>query len=173
MGGGNMVYLKEPRRYNQPDPEEFVRIRGDQLKEKDGRYELRVTNELEESMFVDRLQLIAVAHPQGTDVYPNEGMSDPPKPFKLFLTQNARPPLSAIDDHGHDVLDRITRMHRRWPADFTLDQIRGYGAEHSLTMKLAEPDSSRRSLKEEREPVTEERSLSAHRGGKAAKTANT
>src|SRR5258707_318530 len=100
-------------------------------------------------MFVDRFQLIAVTHPLGTEVYPNEGMSDPPKPFKLFLTQNARPPLSAIDDHGHDVLDCITRMDRRWPDDFKLDRIRGYGAEHSLTMKLAEPDSSRRSLEEE------------------------
>jgi hypothetical protein len=145
MGGGEMGYLEEPGRYNQPDPDEYVRIRGDQLKEKDGRYELRVTNELEESMFVDRLQLVAVAHPPGTEVYPNEGMSDPPKPFKLFVTKNARPPLSAIDDHGHDVLDRITRMDRRWPDDFKLDRIRGYAAEHTLTMKLAAPAASRRS----------------------------
>ena len=38
----------------QPDPDEYVRIRGDQLKPRDGRYELRVTNELEETLFVDR-----------------------------------------------------------------------------------------------------------------------
>ncbi len=137
MGGGEMGYLEEPGHYNKPDPEEYVRIRGDQLKEKDGRYELRVTNELEEAMFVDRLQLIAVAHPNGTEVYPNEGMSDPPKPFKLFATHNARPPLSAIDNHGHDLLDLISMMDRRWPDDFKLDRIRGYADEHSLTMKLA------------------------------------
>src|SRR5437016_10502874 len=136
MGGGEMGYLEEPGRYNQPDPVEYVRIRGDQLKEKDGRYEMRVTNELEESMFVDRLQLIAVVHPIGTEVYPNEGMSDPPKPFKLFVTRQARPPLTAIDDHGHDVLDLISKMDRRWPDDFKLDRIRGYADEHSLTMKL-------------------------------------
>jgi Tfp pilus assembly protein PilF len=149
MGGGEMGYLEEPRRYNQPDPEEYVRIRGDQLKEKDGRYELRVTNELEESMFVDRLQLIAVAHPNGTDVYPNEGMSDPPKPFKLFVTPHARPPLSAIDDHGHDVLGLISKMDRRWPDDFKLGRIRGYADEHTLTMKLpaaGSADGARRSL---------------------------
>jgi tetratricopeptide (TPR) repeat protein len=154
MGGGEMGYLEEPAvsesrqvgiatgsgsspRYNTPDPDEYVRIRGDQLKERDGRYELRVTNELEESMFVDRLQLIAVAHPAGTEVYPNEGMSDPPKPFQLFVTHNARPPLSAVDDHGNDVLDLISKMDRRWPGDFKLDQIRGYADEHTLTMKLA------------------------------------
>src|SRR5437660_6010935 len=99
---------------------------------------MRVTNELEESMFVDRLQLIAVVHPIGTEVYPNEGMSDPPKPFKLFVTRQARPPLTAIDDHGHDVLDLISKMDRRWPDDFKLDRIRGYADEHTLTIKLAE-----------------------------------
>jgi tetratricopeptide (TPR) repeat protein len=146
MGGGEMGYLEEPGHYNKPNPEEYVRIRGDQLKEKDGRYELRVTNELEEAMFVDRLQLIAVAHPVGTEVYPNEGMSDPPKPFKLFVTHNARPPLSAIDDQGHDVLDLISRMDRRWPDDFKLDRIRGYADEHTLTMKL-EPEPRVQDLK--------------------------
>src|SRR5947207_8406137 len=146
MGGGEMGYLEEPGHYNKPDPEEYVRIRADQLKEKDGRYELRVTNELEESMFVDRLQLISVAHPEGTEVYPNEGMSDPPKPFKLFVTHNARPPLSAIDDHGNDVLDLISKMDRRWPRDFKLDRIRGYADQHTLTMKLAEPATATRGL---------------------------
>jgi tetratricopeptide (TPR) repeat protein len=172
MGGGEMGYLEEPGRYNKPDPIEYVRIRGDQLKEKNGRYELRVTNELEESMFVDRLQLLAVAHPVGTEVYPSAGMSDPPKPFKLYVTRNARPPLRAIDEHGHDVLDRISALDRRYPDDFKLDRIRGYGAEHSLTLTLADAGTPRRSLGEERKMMTEREGLSAHRGGKAASAGN-
>ena len=68
MGGGEMGHLEEPGRFNAPDSDEYVRIRGDQLKERNGRYELRVTNELEEALFVDRLQLVAVAHPQGVEV---------------------------------------------------------------------------------------------------------
>jgi tetratricopeptide (TPR) repeat protein len=143
MGGGEMGYLEQPGRYNRPDPEEYVRIRSDQLKERDGRYELRVTNELEEAMFVDRLQLIVLTHPAGTDVYPNEGMSDPPKPFRLFVTRDARPPLSASDDHGHDVLDLISRMDRRWPDDFKVDRIRGYAEEHTLTLKLSNAATAR------------------------------
>ena len=194
MGGGEMGYLEEPGRYNEPlsepgavatglsqparynkpDPDEYVRIRGDQLKERDGRYELRVTNELEEAMFVDRLQLLAVAHPAGTEVYPNEGMSDPPKPFKVFVTQNARPPLSAIDDHGKDVLDLISRMDRRWPDDFKVDRIRGYAEEHTLTLRLpagsagVSPATASRSLAEKRKwTATGRQSLSAPRGGRA------
>jgi tetratricopeptide (TPR) repeat protein len=141
MGGGEMGYLEEPGRHNTPDPVEYVRIRGDQLKERNGRYELRVTNELEEALFADRFQLIAVDHPQGVGVYPNEGMTDPPRPFKLYATRNAHPPLSAVDDHGNDVLSRIKSMDRHYPDDFRRDHIRGYAAEHTLTMKLADTET--------------------------------
>jgi cytochrome c-type biogenesis protein CcmH/NrfG len=138
MGGGEMGYLEEPGRHNTPDPDEYVRIRGDQLKERNGRYELRVTNELEEALFADQFQLIAVDHPRGLEVYPNEGMSDPPRPFKLYATEDAHPPLTAVDDHENDVLSRISSMDRVYPDDFRRDRIRGYADEHTLTMKLAE-----------------------------------
>ena len=141
MGGGEMGYLEEPGRYNTPDPVEYVRIRGDQLKERNGRYELRVTNELEEAVFADRFQLIAVDHPQGVGVYPNEGMTDPPRPFKLYVTRGARPPLTAVDDHGNDVLSRIRSMDRQYPDDFTRDPIRGYASEHTLTMNLVNTET--------------------------------
>jgi tetratricopeptide (TPR) repeat protein len=136
MGGGEMGYLEEPGRYNKPDPIEYVRIRGDQLKERGGRFELRVTNELEEALFADRFQLIAVAHPRGVEVYPNEGMTDPPRPFILYQTRGARPPIAATDEHGHDVLARIARMDRQYPDDFRRDPLRGYAEEHTLTLKL-------------------------------------
>jgi cytochrome c-type biogenesis protein CcmH/NrfG len=142
MGGGEMGYLEEPGHHNTPDPDEYIRIRSDQLKERNGRYELRVTNELEEAIFADRFQLIAVDHPQGQEVYPNEGMTHPPRPFKLHSTRNAKPPLTAVDNHGHDMLARVAQMDRKYPDDFQRDRIRGYAEEHSLTMKLGETGSS-------------------------------
>jgi tetratricopeptide (TPR) repeat protein len=136
MGGGEMGHLDAPGIFNTPDPDEYVRIRGDQLRERNGRYELRVTNELEEALFVDRFQLIAVAHPEGTEVYPNEGLTVPPQPFKLYKTRNATPPLAAVDEHGHDILSRIARLDREYPDDFQLQKIRGYANDHELTLKL-------------------------------------
>ena len=137
MGGGEMGHMEKPGVYNSPDPDEYVRIRDDQLKERNGRYELRVTNELEEALFVDHLQLISVAHPQEVEVYPNEGLIDPPRPpFKLYTTRGASAPLAAIDDHGHDVLARISKLDREYPDDFRLHPIRGYADEHTLTLKL-------------------------------------
>ena len=136
MGGGEMGHLDAPGIYNRPDPDEYVRIRGDQLRERNGRYELRVTNELEEAVFIDKLQLISVDHPAGTEVFPNEGLTVPPQPFKIFMTTNARTPLAAFDEHGHDMLSRISRLDREYPDDFKLHQIRGYADDHELTLKL-------------------------------------
>jgi Tfp pilus assembly protein PilF len=136
MGGGEMGHLDAPGTFNMPDPTEYVRIRGDQLRERNGRYELRVTNELEEALFLDKVQLISVAHPEGVEVYPNEGLTEPPQPFKIYSTRDARPPLAAVDEHGHDVLSRIARLDRQYPDDFKLHAIRGFADEHELTLKL-------------------------------------
>jgi tetratricopeptide (TPR) repeat protein len=143
MGGGEMGYWEAPGRRNTPDPDEYVRIRGDQLRERNGRFEIRVTNELEEVLYVDRLQLIAVAHPAETEVYPNEGMTEPPRPFKLWLTRAARPPLSAVDDRGTDVRDRLANVDRQYVDSFTRRPIRGYAEPHTLTMNLGEPSPGR------------------------------
>jgi tetratricopeptide (TPR) repeat protein len=142
MGPAETGAWAGPGRYNTPDPDEYVRIRGDQLKEKDGRYELRVTNELEEALFVDRLQLVAVAHPAGLEVYPDEGLRDAPPDFKLYAAEGARPPASATDEHGHDVLGRLARLDRTYPDDFKLLPIRGYAEPHELTLDLG-PDAGR------------------------------
>lgn len=136
MGGGEMGHLSAPGVYNTPDPDEYVRIRGDQLRERNGRYELRVTNELEEAVFVDRLQLISIAHPDGVEVYPNEGLTVPPQPFKMHAASNVRAPLAAIDEHGHDVSSRVAHLDREYADDFPLQPIRGYAGHHELTLKL-------------------------------------
>jgi hypothetical protein len=120
-----------------------VRIPRGLLKARNGRYELRVTNELEEALFVDRLQLIAVTHPTDVEVYPNEGLNFPPPQFKLYTTHGARPPLAAVDDHGNDVLPRISRIDREYPDDFRLHKIRGFADEHTLTLTLPAGDRTR------------------------------
>jgi Flp pilus assembly protein TadD len=140
MGGGEMGYLMSPGVRNKPDPDEYVRIPEGKLKPRNGRYELRITNELEEVLYVDRLQLVAVAHPAEIEIYPNEGLLDPPlPPFKLYKTRKAQPPVSATDDKGNNVLERIANLDRSYPDDFKLHAIRGYAEEHSLTLDLGKP----------------------------------
>ena len=139
MGGGEMGYWEAPGVRNIPDPDEYVRIRSDQLRPHDSVYELRVTNELEEALFVDRLQLLAVTHPTSMEIFPNEGMADPPKPFRLYGVSDLHSPLRAVDEHGHDVTERVVTRDRRYPDDFELLRFRGYAREHTLTLTLPTP----------------------------------
>ena len=137
LGGGEMGAWLAPSVWNSPDPDEYVRIREDQLRPRNGRYELRVTNELEEALFVDRLQLLAVDHDRGVDVFPNEGLTSPPRPpFRLTAVRDARPPVRAVDDHGHDVLPQLMAVDRTYPDDFATLPIRGYAAPHALVIDL-------------------------------------
>jgi tetratricopeptide (TPR) repeat protein len=138
MGGGEIGYWQAPGVWNTPDPDEYVRIRSDQLVARGGRYDLRVTNELEEALFVDRLQLVAVDHEARVDVFPNEGLGAPASREFLTTTRDVRPPVAATDEHGHDVLDRLARADRKYPDDFALVDIRGYAAEHELRLDLGD-----------------------------------
>ena len=138
MGGGEMGSWLGPGERSVPDPEEYVRIPRGGLVARDGRLEVRVTNELEEALFVDRLRLLAIAHPAGVDVFPTTGLRSPDRrqPFMLHTVHAPRPPLSATDDRGHDVLDRIATLDRRAADAFELAPIQGYARAHTLTLDL-------------------------------------
>jgi len=136
LGGGEMGSWVEPGVRTMPDTDEYVRIEGSRLRPKDGRYEIRVSNELEEALFLDRLHLVAISHPADVAVYPNEGLRGAPQPFKLSAVRDLAAPASATDEHGHDVRDRLARVDRQFVDDFRLEPVRGFAAEHTLTLGL-------------------------------------
>jgi Tfp pilus assembly protein PilF len=146
LGGGEMGYWLAPGARNTPDPDEYVRIDSDRLRPKNGRYELRITNELEESLFLDRVQLVAVAHPRDVSVHPNEGLVPELRAFTLYSSRDPQPPLAASDEQGRDVLDRILRLDRRYPDGFLLERVRGYAGEHTLALTLPPPGPGGRRL---------------------------
>ena len=96
-----------------------MRLDDRQLRPRDGRLELRVTNELEEALFVDRLSLLAVAHPADVEVHPFEGMTEPPKPERFFAVRSPRPVVRAVDDRGRDVTADVRALDRRFADVFT------------------------------------------------------
>lgn len=144
MGGGEMGYLHAPPdHWNAPDPDEYVRITEAQLRERDGRFELRVTNELEEALFLDHLALLAVTHPADAEVFPDEALRAAPRPFRAYAVRAARPPRAALDDQGRDVLARVARRDRRFVDDFERLEVRGYAREHALVVDLGGAPSPR------------------------------
>jgi hypothetical protein len=146
MGGGEMGYWEGPNQRNIPDPDEYVRIDGSQLRSRNGRYEIRVTNELEEVMYLDRLQLVVVSHPGGVEVHPNEGLTTTPIPFTLYTASQLRPPVAARDDSGKDVLDRVRAVDRAFVDTLPLAKQRGYAEPHNLTLTLPAAGPSGRRL---------------------------
>jgi hypothetical protein len=167
-----MGHWETPAEYNTPDPDEYVRLGDDQLVARDGRYELRVTNELEEGLFVDRLALVAVAHPADVEVYPDEGMGGEPRPsYRLQAIRGAHPPAGAWDDHGHDMLAQVKAVDRRYPDDFRLDPIRGYAEEHGLVLDLGKdaPDHTRVLLTGWTDYAFSSDTLAAHQAGLESK----
>jgi Tfp pilus assembly protein PilF len=138
MGGGEMGDWQGPGEYNTPDPEEYTRIRGDQLKPRDGRLELRVTNELEETLYADRFELLAIDHPIDIAVHPHEGLFAPPAPaFELFAARDVRSPARVTDDAGNDVTEQARALDRHFIDTFALERIRGYAKPHDLIIDAA------------------------------------
>lgn len=148
LGGSAIGYLEEPGTYNYPDTDEYVRVTGDQLKAKDGLLSLRMNNQLEEVIYFDAARLLAIDHPQDTEVYPNERlMPTPPYPeFKIFSVKNARPPVAARSDSGRDILSLISRIDRSYPDDFQNLPYKGYAREHSIELDLGRIDHHRNVL---------------------------
>jgi len=132
LGGGEMGYRLAPGVWSDPDPVEYVRIAPGLLRPRQGRYELRVTNELEEVLYLDRLRLLAIDHPQDVLVFPDEGMTSPPKAHRLFAARDPRTP-RAFDHRGRDVTDRLARLDRVFVDELPTERIRGYAKEHALT----------------------------------------
>ncbi len=101
-------------------PTESIKLDRRSLREKDGKLSFRFMEPLEESVYLDQVKLIAVDHPADVDVYPNEYFaSNPPYPpfTVVFSNKNeARPPVGAWDEHGHNVLPDL--LAHRYFGDF-------------------------------------------------------
>lgn len=148
LGGSAIGYLLAPGTYNYPDTDEYIRVTGDQLKEKDGLLSLRMNNQLEEVIYFDEAKLLAVDHPADVEIYPNERlMPGAPYPdFKIYSVKAPRPPVAAKDDKGKDILPLITSVDRRWPEDFQNLPFKGYAREHAIELDLGDISKAKRIL---------------------------
>jgi hypothetical protein len=113
---------------------EYVQIPGAALPQVGGRYEVRVTEELSEVSYLDQIQLYAVDHRAGTEIFTNEKFKGPPYPeFRLFGVERRIYPKSARDDQGRDVLERLTSKDQRYPDQFPRSEI-GVAKLHTLEL---------------------------------------
>ena len=117
--------------------QEYLRIPGDALQPRDGRYVLQLTEELWETAYADEVKLITVDHADSTEVFVDERFV-PPGPVKLRLFQVGRRelPLSAADDRGNDVLPALRESDDVYVSNFTPTRYQGVVEPHDLIMDL-------------------------------------
>ena len=139
LGAGVVGHWVGPNERNIARPSEYLKLDRNSVREKDGKLSFRFMEPLEESVYLDQVQLLAVDHPAGVDVYPNEYFaSNPPyPPFKIVFSSDARPPTGAWDEHGHDVLPDL--LAHRYFGDFKVLSFAGFTEPHTLELDLGEP----------------------------------
>lgn len=72
------------------------------LQEINGRYQIKLTNDMKQTQYLDELQLLVVDHPKGRQVYPSyKG--------QLYTLCQLRSPRSAVDKAGTDVREFVEK----------------------------------------------------------------
>ena len=127
--GGNTAYAF-------PDAsDDYIKIPGDILKPDKGLYSIQLTSELWETMFFDKVQLVAVDHPDSVDVFVPEQFSPPPFPGnKQFQVKEKHTPVSATDSQGNNILPTITAKDDNYLSDFKPDKYQGVTEMHDLIL---------------------------------------
>jgi tetratricopeptide (TPR) repeat protein len=121
-------------RYFPVDHDEYVQIPAKALVPRDGRYDVRVTEELSEVTYLDQVRLLALDHPAGVEVYTNDRWKSPPFPdFRLYGVKRRIYPRAARDGHGHDVLAAVVRRDRVYASGFRRNYV-GVAEMHTLDL---------------------------------------
>ncbi len=142
-GMGGLGYLAEPGVYAQPDSTEYVPVPN--LQPREGQYVLHVIEPIEEIVYMDEAKLMAVDHPAGTRVYPNEMMAvnATPPDFELFCVREVIDPVHAIDHRGVDVTEAIRTVDRVYAGPVKPDpRFVGYAEEHVVELDFGRRLSS-------------------------------
>ena len=117
---------------------QWFRIGGEEMKPKDGKYRLSVTDEYWESYFVDRYDLLAVDHPTGTEMFIDERVAVPPAPLKVYLSREPQPFQSVRDEQGNAAGDAVSQLDGQLLDTFGKDTYPGIVRDHYVEMSLPE-----------------------------------
>ncbi len=155
-------------RYIEADPEEFVWIGNEQtFPAKDGKYQLQITEELREALYLDEAKLVVVDHEPGTEVHSTSKLL-PGKPFSrsaLMTLHNehplqkaefvvpalagpafdTQPPKGGTPNSGQEVTSALKTVDGRRvsPPRLRVPQLRGLAEPHGLVLDFGPLDASK------------------------------
>jgi Flp pilus assembly protein TadD len=140
IGPGVVGHWVAPGERDVPDPTEYLKVPAKSAQPRDGMLSFRFLEPMEETVYLDQVELLAIDHPASYDVYPNERFAaTPPFPeFGVVPTRNARAPLAAWDERGHDVQQLLAKRDRKYVAGFDELPFVGFARLHWVELDLGE-----------------------------------
>jgi len=148
LGAAPLGLPVAPGRYVEADTEEIAWIGGpDAFAPRGDHYELRITEELREVLYLDDARLLVVDHPHGTEVHPTSKLrpAKPYPPASLMLLHHRQPLLRATRSDGRDVTGLLQEIDGRMasPVALRAPQLRGHAEPHHYLLDFGRLDTTR------------------------------
>ncbi|MDG1890864.1 MAG: FG-GAP-like repeat-containing protein [Verrucomicrobiota bacterium] len=135
-------------RYIEADPEELVWVGNEHtFIEKDGAFQLRITEELREVLYLDEVKLVVVDREEGTEVHATDKLlpGKPYPPGSLVTLHREHPLLQAKTLQGREVTSELREVDGRRvsPPKLRSPQLRGLAEPHGCTLDFGVIDTSK------------------------------
>lgn len=117
-----------------------VKIPAEMLESEDGIYNLRITAELWESHFFDHVSLVAVDHPENTEIFVDERFVFPAPDLSTKLMGPLQPVQKVTDQNGNDLTKEVTSVDQNYIQPFEKTKYQGLAKEHSIEITLQEKE---------------------------------
>jgi len=122
---------------------DYIKIPGEFLKPVKNNYSIRITSELWETIYMDKLELVVVDHPDSVEVFVDESFSPlPATDIQIYQVGEKHIPVSAYDHNGADILPLISEKDDRYVSGFKSGKYQGLTEMTDLVLDLGDIDHS-------------------------------
>jgi len=136
--------MGEDKEYANPDASvDYIKIPGELLKPKKGKYTVQVTGELWETIYFDKIALVALDHHDSVEIFVDERLLPSSFPgYKVYQVREKLIPVSASDVNGMDLLPLISQKDDRYVSNLKPGRYQGLTEMTELTLDLGEVNHS-------------------------------
>lgn len=105
ISGPGILGMPSSSGYRTPTPGDYAKIKGNQLQQENGKYNLQIAQEYDEISYLDELALVTVDHSPNVDVFTSLVKANQSSIYTVSKTPVA--PLSCKDTNGKDCLSEV------------------------------------------------------------------
>jgi hypothetical protein len=142
LGVGGIGFFEAPGRYAEPHPREDLLLPEGALVARDGTYQLKIGEPMEEILYLDSAALVAYDLPPGWQMVLDErkAVSDPPATSLPIFYREERLPARAVNHRGEDRTAAVREVdHVAAGPDRMHPRFIGLADEHFVELEFDEP----------------------------------